>query len=254
MKRLFLLGCLVILALIVAVPGHADLIVNGVDSSGHQLIYDTDLNITWYDLTYQGNWDQAMSWAAGLNVGGVTGWRLPQTLPVNGSTYNYSGNSYNGSSDIGLNISAPGSAYPGSTASEMANLFYVGLGNKGDYDVNGNPLPYATVNTGPFRNLNLSGYYWSGTKYAPVPGAAWYFVFTEYVGSGYEGGQGWEYEDDYYDGSVPLIALAVHSGDVLTDGEVLPDGPSTPIPGAILLFAPSLAAIVALKRRVGRCG
>jgi hypothetical protein len=60
--------------------------------NGGGLIYDTDLNITWYDNTYTGtqgngaNWDQANAWATGLNVGGVTGWRLPQTLPVNGST------------------------------------------------------------------------------------------------------------------------------------------------------------------------
>lgn len=56
-----------------------------LQNNGNRLIYDTDLNITWYDSTwYPVNYYQAWSWAVGLNVGGVTGWRLPEqpTLPL----------------------------------------------------------------------------------------------------------------------------------------------------------------------------
>src|SRR5208337_74912 len=86
--------------------------------NGNNLIYDTALNITWYDpAPTVMTWNMANTWAAGLTVGGTTAgtWTLPTTLPVNGSTYNYNW-SYNGSTDVGYNISAPGSAYPGSTA------------------------------------------------------------------------------------------------------------------------------------------
>jgi hypothetical protein len=55
---------------------HAALIDNGGG-----LIYDTDLNVTWYatpnyDTHVQGDY---VTWASGLTVGGVTGWRLPTT-------------------------------------------------------------------------------------------------------------------------------------------------------------------------------
>jgi hypothetical protein len=56
---------------------------------GGGLIYATDLNITWYDpISTPMTWGQAMTWAENLTVGGVKGWRLLQTLPVNGVGYN----------------------------------------------------------------------------------------------------------------------------------------------------------------------
>ena len=61
-------------------------------------------------------------------------WRLPQILPLNGSSYNYT-HSYDGSTDRGYNISAPGTIYVGSTASELAHLYYTTLGNLAMYDV-----------------------------------------------------------------------------------------------------------------------
>jgi hypothetical protein len=203
--------------------------------NGNNLIYDTALNITWYDPapTFM-TWNTANTWAAGLTVGGTTAgtWTLPTTLPVNGSTYNYNW-SYNGSTDYGYNISAPGSAYPGSTANQMAYLFYVELGNKGYYNVNGNVQSgWGLVNKGPLTNLQ-SFLYWSGTEYAPSSSDAWCFGFVD-------GGQ---YVDPK--GFNVVVALAVHSGDV---------GAPVPIPGAILLFAPGLAGIAALKRRIGRRG
>ena len=86
-----------------------------------------------------------------MNVRGVTGWRLPRVLPVNGSNYNYN-ISFNGSIDVGYNIGTPGSMYPGSTASEMSYLYYVDLGNKGIYALDGSYLQpgWGLANKGPF--------------------------------------------------------------------------------------------------------
>ena len=57
----------------------AALVVNSVDSRGGQLIYDTDLNVTWYDYADQISsaldWQSAGGWAASLSV------------TVNGNTY-----------------------------------------------------------------------------------------------------------------------------------------------------------------------
>ena len=114
----------------------------------------------------------------------------------------------------------------------MAYLYYVDLGNKGSYDVNGNPQLVILMNTGPFTNLYTFSY-WSGTKGPLFPGGAWFFDFA--LGSQ-------NLVDEAYSGN---DALAVHSGDV---------GGSVPISAAILLFAPGLAGIVALKRRIGVMG
>ena len=201
---------------------------------GGGMIYDTGLNITWYDNSHQGTWYQANAWAAGLNVGGVTGWRLTQTLPVNGSTYNQNF-SYNGSTDWGFNISAPGSAYPGFKGNELAYLYYVDLGNKGYFDVNGNKQSGSgLVNTGPFKNLQQQdAYYLSGTEYPTQPGwTAFLFPFSSNANdAGCQGG-GNEYIDNYY-------ALAVHSGDV---------GAPVPIPGAVWLLGSGLAGLIGFAK------
>ncbi len=57
-----------------------------LQDNGSGLIYDTVLDITWYDNTYHGPFNsgathrQALNWAAELEVGGATGWTLP-TVP-----------------------------------------------------------------------------------------------------------------------------------------------------------------------------
>lgn len=239
---------LILAAFVVLVLGFTTLVRANplpLQNNGNNLIYDPNLNITWYDpvIVPTGmTWSAAVAWASILTVGGTTtgSWSLPTTLPVDGATYNYN-ETYNGATDVGFNISASGSAYPGSTGSEMAYLFYVELGGTGYYDVNGGyQSDYGFVNKGPFVNLQPTAY-WSGSVYAPDSTMAWYFYFNY----GYQGPVAAGDE---------TLALAVHSGDVLGNGVVLPDGPSTPIPGALLLFAPGLAGIVALKRRMGRRG
>jgi hypothetical protein len=191
-KRLSLLGCLSILALFAAVPGYATLW-----DRGGGLIYDDVLKVTWlqdanyaktsgYHATGRMNWDEAVAWANGLSyydpVRGVTwnDWRLPHVLPVNGSSYDFN-SSFNGSTDNGYNISSPGSAYPGSTGSELAFMFYNNLINKGMYDVNGNtPQPdWGLKNTGPFIGFPTPTYpiFWTGLDYG-APGADWAWGFN----------------------------------------------------------------------------
>ncbi len=197
---------LFVLITVVGVPffAHAALI-----DRGNGLIYDSELNITWLQNANlsrtntfgvagisapsgQMGWETAMQWIATMNAAnylGYSNWRLPQTLPVNGTSYNY-GFNYNGSSDLGYNISAPGSAYPDSKGSELAYLYYVELGNKGGYGTNGNSQSgYGVTNAGPFINLaNL-----------PVPGAVTTYVIfwsgTPYSGASADTEWSFRYDD-----------------------------------------------------------
>jgi hypothetical protein len=141
-----------------------------LQDNGGGLIYDTDLNITWYDYTKsKANWYDQVAWAGGLSAGGVTGWRLPSTVDgpwVMG---------YNGNTTAGYSI----------TTSEMGHLFYTELGNKGYCDLNGvgNQSDWGLVNKGPFTNLIFfldwpsakDAYYWSSTKFSGNAEQAWVF-------------------------------------------------------------------------------
>lgn len=207
-------------------------IVNG-GSGDYQLIYDTDIDITWLDFTKSNDfWLEQMSWADGLEVefGGIVfdDWQLPRTLPVNGSEYMY----YiadDGSTDSGYNISAPDSAYPGSKGSEMAHLYYTTLGNLGFYDVNGNEGQpgYGLKNTGPFVNL-LAEDYWSSTQYAPVSTSVWDFDFDY-------GRQ----SDVGKTGDPNVYALAVRDGNIA----------SVPDASIILLLGSSLFGLGVFSRK-----
>jgi hypothetical protein len=133
-----------VLAACDARPARAGLIDNG---SG--LIYDTELNITWYNRP---NYDTHVYgdyalWAQSLNVGGVTGWRLPTT---------------------------PGTTTGITSEGEMGHLFYVTLGNP--IGVNGVGEPVGEfLNKGPFTDLRM-GFYTSATD---VNGYHYYFSFDD---------------------------------------------------------------------------
>jgi hypothetical protein len=47
-----------------------------VDNGGG-LIYDDVLDVTWAQPDARRNWDEVNTWASGLTLGGVSGWRLP---------------------------------------------------------------------------------------------------------------------------------------------------------------------------------
>lgn len=139
------------LTLAVGISGTAHAALQGRDLNGSlgsfEAYYDTVLDITWladanagagssYDNgsnTTDGRmtWANANAWAANLSFYNpltnqtYADWRLPTVEPVNGVSFNY-GFSKNGSTDVGYNMSEQGTAYAGSTGSEMAHLNSLG--------------------------------------------------------------------------------------------------------------------------------
>lgn len=191
------------------------------DSSTTEAYYDTALNITWladanfakttgYDADGLMTWSAAKAWAAGLSLGGSTRWRLPVVRPVDGVAADDANISNIGTEDWGYNISAPGTLYAGSTASEMAHLFFQTLGNTSVCDPGTSsdsscvPPMERTRSPGPFVNYpRENSYFWSATSYAPKNSfeAAWVFFFSDGLQLIYPK------EREFY-------ALAVHPGDV----------------------------------------
>ena len=210
MKKLIL----VIAFLIFCSTARADLVISGQGTSTHgtyNLIYDDDINVTWYDFTNTATdtWQNQKNWADTLSVDiegtTFTDWRLPAT--VNGQII---------PTDI-----TPTSRY-NITSSEMGHLYYTELGNLGFEDTNGAfPQPgWGLNNTSPFQNL-LDRIYWSGTEFGNNNNAAWDFHFS----SG---------NRDATPSQNNLYALAVHSGDVA----------SVPEPSLELLLSISLIGLV----------
>jgi len=141
MKRVFFIGTFLM------VLGFSVLAGAELQNNGNDLIYDTDLDITWYNPSMPAmNWHQAMAWAESLRVGGVTGWRLPSALNRDGSypSYEY---------DV--------------ADSELGHLYYEELGN-----VSHGPL----TNTAPFANLRPV-LYWASTVTTKYTGNAFAFNF-----------------------------------------------------------------------------
>ncbi len=144
---------------------------------GGLAVYDTDFNITWLaNANANGamTWADANAWAAGLNVGGYTGWRLPNA-------------------DISCGAGVGGY---NCINSELGHLYYTELGVTLDNNITSSTSPYLAL----FTNVqNLA--YWSGNGYASNPLQAWFF-YTQY-GIQSQGNKLNEFN-----------AWAVHSGDV----------------------------------------
>lgn len=180
-----------------AVPVNAELFVRGTDSLGNQLIYDDDLNITWYDYTEPySNWQTQMNWASGLSVSGgdfegvYDDWRLPTTVD---GPYEWG---YDGTTTAGYNI----------TSSEMGHLYYIELENVGVFDEFGNETSCypgdCLTNTGVFQNLNGNSY-WSSTRHLDTPDSSKIWRLDTHFGS------------QYFDNETTNnYAIAVRTGDV----------------------------------------
>ena len=169
---------------------------------GGLAVYDTDANLTWlsdanHSMTTGYSWNGAMSWhdaiiwADSLNIYGVTGWRLPNTIQpdpdCDGQGYSYE-------------FSIPISQGYNCTGSEMGNLFYNVLGGiPGSSIINS-----ANPNLLLFKNIinGLGTSHRSSTEYAPNTERAWLFNFNT----------GRQAESFKYVPSV--LAWAVHDGDV----------------------------------------
>ena len=131
---------------------------------GGLAVYDDDLNITWLaDANANGamTWQAAKDWAAGLNIGGYTGWRLPTADPTCGDRSLYC------------------------TNSELGHLYYTegGWGLTGSHDIT------SSAYLAKFFTNMQNTFYWSGTEYAPSPNFAWTFRTSmgiqEHIGKGF---------------------------------------------------------------------
>ena len=202
-----------------------------VSRLGGLAYYDTDADLTWladasavqtsgYDADGDGRmpWQEANVWVEQLTVGGVSGWRLPESIDVDndGTTY-VNGNFYTGF-DGGYNVAVH---------SELSNLYYNVLGNLAYYDTNGNSEQpgWGLQNTGPFSNVQ-SNFYWSATEYAPSTTSAWYFN----MGYGVQ---------TITSKNNSLYGWAVQSGDVS----------AVPVPAAVWLFGSGLLGLAGVARR-----
>ncbi len=143
------------------------------DTNGDMVVdacCDSTLDLTWladWNANGADTWGNQVAWAAGLNVHGFIGWRLPSATNHNNEGCN---GSFAGGTDCGYNVD--------SASSEMAHVYCVTLGNlafcrPGDSSCTGGPpAGFGLSNTADFINIMQSRLYWSGTEYAPEPRAA----------------------------------------------------------------------------------
>jgi hypothetical protein len=177
------------------------------------------------------NFATAELWMAELNTSnhlGVSSWRLPTNDPINGVSYQLVPFTEDGATDRARNLTAAGSAYAGSTASEMAHLYFNTLGNISSRDVDSNDTFCSDVaisclvNTGPFENMD-DVHFWSGSA---SPNVDEHFTFN------FSG-----YQDVRLDTEVGKV-WAVTAGDALV-----------PIPAAVWLFGSGLGLLGWFRRR-----
>ena len=211
--------------------------------------YDTVLGITWLNPLTTGtpkDWAYAQSVVSSLNVNGIGGWRMPIVQPIDGTTADDVNNfAPDGSEDYGYNVSAPGTLYAGSTASEMAHLFYNTLGNVAQFDTTGAQrtgtaaTDWGLINTGPFNVIqpstpgNTGGVYWSQTLVEGLltnSNYHWTFQF-------YNGNQAYSRPTSTH------YVWAVHDGSV--GNAIAP----VPVPAAAWLLLSGLAGLGFVGRR-----
>ena len=180
MKQLFTFLFVLTLVLGFSLQAQAELFNRGTDINGNKLIYDSDLNITWYDYTKYDIWQGLITWASDLDVtfsgNHYTDWRLP--TEVEGPWYYTNENS---------------------AISEMGHLYYIELRNTAYYDDYGNHQPGGGLtNKGPFPNL-------TGDLYMTN------VVLSPHVVRAFDMGAG---QTSNRNDSIQAYALAVQPGDV----------------------------------------
>jgi hypothetical protein len=211
MKKLTLVGAVFAgISYFISIPSHAALVDNGGG-----LIYDTVLNITWAQpFSPPGafddrKWGPANTWAAGLTLGGVSGWRLPYISvaagagPVTGSP-------------IDCSTATEAACHD----NELGYMFYQNFGGTAGQNV----PPNGAQDVLALFPMLEPDFYWSGTEFGSND--AWHFNF----GGGRQG-DAYKLSDGF--------SWAVHAGDIHP----------IPIPAAIWLFGCGFLGLVGIARR-----
>jgi hypothetical protein len=200
--------------------------------------YDTRLNITWlrdWGLQWNVSWQQATDWATNLTLGGVSGWRLP-TMVDTGAP-GCAAYSFIGGTDCGHNVQTTNPA-TGEVYSELADLYFVTLGNASFYDPITGESAYDPVtrerkdglqlyqNQGDFLWMQSSMLVWTNLEYSPDTSQAWVFAWG--------GGQGPNPKIEPY----LTKSIAVHYGDI---GTPVPE-PSSIILAGLAIFVVAFSA------------
>jgi len=179
----------------------------------YQAYYDTEADLTWLaDANAAGttmNWANANAWSAGLNIAGVTGWRLADTQQPDSTC-----SSQTSTASFGYFCEN----------SEMGNLFHNVLGGSPESSI----TTSHNSNYDLFENI-LPLNYWSNSSYQYDDNFAFLFVF---------GGGVQHYDDKSHNWN----AWAVHTGDVATLSAV-------PIPAAVWLLCSGLIGLAGFARR-----
>ena len=191
----------------ISLPSHAELVDNGGG-----LIYDTVLDITWAQprSTRIATWEAAKTWAAGLTLGGVSGWRLPYISVVAGSGP-LPGNPHPTACEIDWNeLYCP--VYC-NTATELAcrdnelgYMYYHNLSGTRRQSI----LTSGDPDLALFPSIQTDSIYWSGTE--AYNSRTWIFFFNDVNGGGQT------------DGIFGVRAWAVHSGNVQENPDADGDG------------------------------
>ncbi len=198
--------------------------LDGNLANGYEAYYDQSQNITWladanyaktsgHDADGAMSWSAATDWAAGLNIGGVTGWRLPTA-----KFDTCSGNGF---------LQSQCGYFSDPASSEMSHLYFVTLGNARQLSAS-NPTD---LNSGPFANIKDSWGSYFSDRVTGVKGA-WVFHFNN-------GNQDADYAFNEHQ------AWAVRTGDVAAVPE-----PQTW--ASMLLGLLAMAAVVRRRAQVGQ--
>ena len=188
--------------------------------------YDSTLDVTWLDASNRPKiLSEQQAWVDALAPGSTQGWRLPNVRDTGdqGCDFSYSG------TDCGWNVQT---RIGDITFSELAHLFYVTLGNLGDYDTDGNQRPglvdvdFGFVNSGPFQNIAAGQYFTGNQLPAPFEGYSRTFATS--------GLQFYRWDNDL------TGAIALHEGDV---------GNAVPQPHGLALALVALGLTAASTRR-----
>lgn len=171
--------CALILTSILSMSAESALLYRG-----NGMAYDTVLDVTWlmdanysktsgYHVSGSMSWGQAMDWAAQLEYGGLSGWRLPRIDP----------------SDPTCSTGPGYGHYCRSELNEIGYMLYVNLGLRGYKDQNGvfDPLwsgaqgavmanSFIDQSTGKSHSISnmMSFNYWSGQRHQQYSSFAWY--------------------------------------------------------------------------------